>query len=98
MTSERANSSTLLGKEENPFLTTTATASFTDCSSETLEKKITKRQKKKAKRSGVGIGTPSKLNKFEIFTTENVNVISEAIHLKVIESKVRYFFLSVFSK
>lgn len=96
---DQANLSVFLAKGENLSPINSTNASSTECSSETNKEKMTKRQKKKAKKSGVSTGTPLKLKEFEVFTTEDVNFISEAIHLRVIESKVRtILFFSVFTK
>ena len=85
-----SSSSNRLGsfaKTRRESYTTTSTSTPTDTSSETFskEKKLTRKERKKAKKSGNG--TSKDQRSVEAFPQEELDFISEAIHSTVHESK-----------
>jgi hypothetical protein len=68
---------------------TTSTSTFTDTSSESVggePSKLTRRERKKAKKSG-NSSTSKERRKVEAFPQEEMDFVSEALHLSVHESK-----------
>ncbi|TAQ87539.1 hypothetical protein B7494_g4128 [Chlorociboria aeruginascens] len=54
---------------------------------ERLSSKMTKRQRKVAKKTGIGIASKRPRTEVELFRQEDLNFVSEALHLRVHESK-----------